>query len=237
LPQNYDSTFQSRIGTLTTLTAQIQAPSGATYTIQSGTFTLTDQTGTQVVAPTSLSGFQNTPLPNPQGYFLLDTTALQPGVYAGVFLIVAAWSINDEVQTLGYAVEVTLLPAFVGAPATYDGGATPLGLTRLYAGDSDINSAVFSDSELSNLLLQAGNVPTLAASLALEAAASDNGKLAYLVHIGEYQKDATKLAAELRAQAQELRNISAVSPIVKSPNQEFIPAYGTCPGNMGPGRW
>lgn len=121
-------------------------------------------------------------------------------------------------------------PPTVGA--TYPIG-TPLGDVRFYAGDTNIYQAMFSDSELLECLANASQVSTLAASFALEAAASDASKLSFLVKIGEYTKDATKLAAELHSRADRLRKISIVSPVVVSPNPAFMPNFPCEGGSDG----
>ena len=231
----YDATFDAKIGSKPVLTAQLVAPTG-TYTITGGSFTLYNSSDQIILGPVAISGFTPGASENPNATFLLDTTSsgIVVGQYSGNFLLTVARSIDALIQNISYDIQVNIVDYFIGAVATYPVG-TPLGDCRFYCGDTNVAQAVFSDAELNQCLVNSGYIPTLAASLALEAAASDNAKLTFAVTIGEFKKDATELAAQFRTQAKELRAISIVQPIVRTPDRMFFQNFegqGGNPGNM-----
>lgn len=119
--------------------------------------------------------------------------------------------------------------------ATYD-LTTDIGITRLYAGDTDVNDPTWSDPEVQAMLGQSQNVPQLAAAMLFESAASDASFLALKTKIGPFNTDETMLAGRLMERAKQLRIISPAPILNNPPDQVFKSSFsdGLVPGNMQP---
>jgi len=91
--------------------------------------------------------------------------------------------------------------------ATYD-TSTDIGKVRLYIGDTDVTpstDAVFSDEELQIFLDSEGTVCS-AAAFALETIASSQARTAGLMKTMNWTQDTRGVAADLRKQAEALRD-------------------------------
>ncbi len=112
------------------------------------------------------------------------------------------------------------LPA-VGISYTYD-LATPIGLVRLYAGDTDagkLNAAggdrTRTDSEITALLSENGGDVRLAAAVLLEAKAAEYAQQAVSEAQGQLRQDYRQRSARMLEVAQEIRS-GVLGPILQS---------------------
>ena len=80
---------------------------------------------------------------------------------------------------------------------------TDIGKVRLLIADTDISAHDFTDAEVDVALTQESDSIKRAAALLLLALASNRARLAVSVKRGAVSEDLSKLAAELRAQAEE----------------------------------
>ena len=88
---------------------------------------------------------------------------------------------------------------------TYD-LATSLGQVRFLVSDTDEDTAVFTDAEVTAALTMEGNVVKLAAARCFYVLAGSKAKLAVRISRGNVSDDMTALAKELREQAKMLRD-------------------------------
>lgn len=111
---------------------------------------------------------------------------------------------------------------------------TALGLTRLLVSDTDVLNVTFSDAELNALLKQRSNVPELAAAQALRSLASDAVRIAVTFKTDSTNTDTTKIAGELRSQADMLEASAQVSGECDAADTVFSIATnaGVTPGTM-----
>jgi hypothetical protein len=101
-----------------------------------------------------------------------------------------------------------VLPSRLGAlPPTLD-PATDLGRIRLLIPDLDETALLFTDAQLSALLTMEGSVK-LAAAQALDIVASSEAMVSKVISTQDLSTDGAKVAAELRARAQAIRDTVA----------------------------
>jgi hypothetical protein len=86
---------------------------------------------------------------------------------------------------------------------------TPLGQVRLIIADVDEEHFLLSDAQINALLSMEGRVK-LAAAQALDAIATSEVLVSKVIRTLDLQTDGAKVAAELRARAQGLRDQDAV---------------------------
>ena len=123
---------------------------------------------------------------------------------------------GDLVYSLGH--QVGLAPGTAASTAT--GTATydltsSVGQVRLLIMDTDTSDAVFSDAEISVFLALESDSVRLGAATALEAIASEKGRLAVFLRTLNYEKDSKETVKDILAIAQRLRDL-----------EEDAPAYG-----------
>lgn len=75
------------------------------------------------------------------------------------------------------------------------------GMIRLLIADTDGDTAVFSDAEISAVYAACGNSVKRTAAQLLDILSTNHAKLAVKVGRGDVDEDLTKIASELRAQA------------------------------------
>jgi len=234
---SYDAEITLRQGAVRPVYAQVAALNG-TLTLQpGGNFTL--YAGSGAVEPgfqgVALSGFDPAPLAAPRVWFVLDTSALPLGVYAGVFTFQGLGS-DGAMRTYTPDVQITVA-APVEVEATYDPSlllTSPLFQTRFHAADTNVANAVWSDAELNYCLNLTGNLPELAAARALRAAAADAAKLAVVTKVGQLGNDETQVHTALLRMASALEAQVAVPSQIESPDQTFSTDSdsGATPGTM-----
>ncbi len=93
--------------------------------------------------------------------------------------------------------------------SSYGSGNTNADNVRMLIGDTDIDSAIFNDSEISNFLSLEDNNVFTAAALALNAMANNQLLVLKVMKIMDVQTDGAAVARELRFQAIELRKRDA----------------------------
>lgn len=86
---------------------------------------------------------------------------------------------------------------------------TDAGRIRLLISDVDQGDPLFADDEIAAFLDMEGSVK-LAAALALETMASNEAMVSKVIRTQDVQTDGTKVSAELRARAKDLREQAAV---------------------------
>lgn len=121
---------------------------------------------------------------------------------------------------------------------TYD-LTTSIGKTRLYATDTDLSNAIFSDDELQVFLDGTGDAPMLAAAMALDTLAGDAAKLAIKTRQDSISTDPTEVPVQLRAQAERLReqyaaNSAGALTVIDPPDAVFVLPNDPDTGNMDP---
>lgn len=93
-------------------------------------------------------------------------------------------------------------------PATYD-PTTPAGQVRLLCNDVDTAAAVFTDDEIAAFLVLGGGtglgLVLRAAATALETIASNEVMVSKVLKTQDLSTDGSKVSAELRARATDLR--------------------------------
>lgn len=93
----------------------------------------------------------------------------------------------------------------VGAlPITLD-PTQPVGLVRLLVTDVDESSPLFTDAQINGLLSLVGGRVRLAAAEALDTIATSEVLVSKVIKTQDLQTDGSKVAAELRARAAQLR--------------------------------
>jgi hypothetical protein len=224
----YDGKAVLRTGEKRPVYGQVEAGPGGTATIQSGgTFTLLDSRGNAV------PGFNTVPVSGQEGigqaphvWYVLDTAGLPANVwYTGRFDVTAAFS-DGITRRVDPEVAIFVAP---NVEATYDPtqlDVSPLYQTRLYAADTNIADAVWSDAELNYFLQKTNRVSELAAAKALRAGAADAAKLAVLTRVGPLGNDETKVSDKLLAMAAALEGQAAFTPAVKAPDRVFSTTSG-----------
>ena len=233
----YDANNQARLGDKPELVAYFNAPQGYMLSIGGGSVTVTNGEGVVKLGPLAITGFDRGQSTNPKAWYLLDTSTLPIDTYTVAFQVSATGTLDGSVQILSYTIELNLLPLYEDTSSAYD-PTTQLGQLRLLIGDTNDANFIFSDNELGGFLSLGGLNTQIAASLACESLANDAVKLTYAVQIGEYKKDATKLAGEYQARAIQLRKIAVVPGYTNSPEQRFRPRYNWFQeGNTGEYRW
>lgn len=90
--------------------------------------------------------------------------------------------------------------------------ATPVGVVRLLAADTDTQRAIFTDAEISTYLILAGGSRFLAAALALDYVATDAAKCAVITKSDVLSTDPTKMAELVAARAATLREQASMDP-------------------------
>ena len=236
MSMGYDASVRFRQGSLRPVYAQVTVGEGGTAVVQAGgTFTLYDgeghvEPGFNAVA---VSGYEAGPQVAPKVWYVLNTAALAPGVYSGIFTFQAVGS-DGITRTFDVDILITIL-ADVEVTATYveaELATVPLYQVRLHAGDVDMANALWSDAELSYFLTHAGGVPELAAAQALDALAVDRAKLANAVRIGAFGNGEAEAYRAIAERAQHLRAVAVVLPAVASPPAIFTRRHGNLPGTL-----
>lgn len=87
---------------------------------------------------------------------------------------------------------------------TYD-VSTSAGRVRLLATDTDVDNAIFQDSEINAFLTMEGDSVKLAAATALDQIASSEALIQKRIKLLDLQTDGPAVAAELRKHAAALR--------------------------------
>lgn len=87
---------------------------------------------------------------------------------------------------------------------TYD-VSTSAGRVRLLATDTDVDNAIFQDSEIEAFLAMEGDSVKLAAAAALDQIASSEALIQKRIKLLDLQTDGPAVAAELRKHAAALR--------------------------------
>lgn len=108
--------------------------------------------------------------------------------------------------------------------ATYD-LTTDIGKVRLHAADTDIDSPIFDDSEVTYALEVEGNNHRRAAAMLLETLAANRSRLAISVGRGSLNENFTSVAKELREQAKLLREKADESDGQGFPQTIISPSY------------
>lgn len=237
----YDAEVSLRKGSLRPIYADVSAGDGATAEIgTAAVFTLYREDGYLQVGYNAVpvSGYERGPQSTLRVWYLLNSADLDPGVYSGLFSFPAAGSDGIN-RTFAVDICITILPD-VEITATYDAlqlTSSPLYQARLYAADTDPAGAIWSDTEITFFLTASGNVPQLAAALALETLALDRAKLANAVRVGAFGNGEAEAYRAIAERAARLRQTALVMPVVHAPDQVFVPASdgGRMPGNMD--RW
>lgn len=121
---------------------------------------------------------------------------------------------------------------------TYD-LADSIGKTRLWATDTNISDAVYSDEELQVFLDACGDAPMLAAAAALENMGTDAAKLAIKTRQDTISTDPTEIPVQLREQAARLREQHAAQgagtlTLVDPPDKIFELPKDPEIGNLNP---
>lgn len=91
------------------------------------------------------------------------------------------------------------------APAPTMDPSTDIGMIRLLIPDRDPDNLLFADRDLAALLVLEGNAVKRATASALELVANNESMVSKVIKTQDLQTDGTKVAADLRAQAAELR--------------------------------
>jgi len=94
---------------------------------------------------------------------------------------------------------------------TYD-LSTNLGKVRLNIGDTDSANEVFSDAEITSILSSSADDVNLATGRALLIIAAQKSRLAKIKKAGNYSEDTTKIADNLRKDAQVWFDQAATVP-------------------------
>lgn len=147
-------------------------------------------TGTDIVhVATGLDVYSWTPDPDtpPDTDFAVVWTGVGPGS-----VDVEA----SEIITVGFA-DVTNDPT------------TVVGKIRLLISDTNLDSPTFTDTSLTGFYAMSGSNVRLAAAQALDAIATSEVLVSKVIRTLDLQTDGAKVAAELRAQAQQLRATAA----------------------------
>lgn len=117
------------------------------------------------------------------------------------YRVVATGSVDDADEGT-FVVRQSL----VGAPPITTDTTTPVGKIRLLISDVDPVRPVFTDTEVNAFyLMEASNV-RLGAAQALDTMASNEVMVSKVIRTLDLQTDGSKVAAELRARAQALRD-------------------------------
>lgn len=87
--------------------------------------------------------------------------------------------------------------------------STPAGQVRLLVPDTDADNQIFDDSAITAFLTLENNNVRMAAALALDTIASSEVMVSKVIKTQDLQVDGAKVAAELRARAQALRDQAA----------------------------
>ena len=227
----YDANITLRQGEIRPIYGQAIAASGDTVTIQAApsapytapAFTLFDSAGVPVSGWNNISigaaSYQAGAQAAPLIWAMLNTSGLNAGAYVARFVFAVRSAQDGLTRELACEVQISLLPP-VTLAATYD-PTTASGQTRLYCLDNDIARAIFSDIEIGQFLQDAGGVPLLAASLALDALATDRARVATILKIGTYGLSEAGIYTALAERAATLRRLALVTPIVVSPAAVF----------------
>lgn len=100
-------------------------------------------------------------------------------------------------------------------------------LVRLYVNDTDSTNQIYQDEELDMFLGQNSGDPRLAAADALDALANKYAMNAISYSVTGFSMNRTAIAAQLRAQAKQLRDVAAAEPFeFESMTDNFIDAQG-----------
>lgn len=159
-----------------------------------GTVTLPDGStaGMTITNPATGSG-------DPYRASYQATTA---GLHA--YRLTASGTVVDATEGT-FVVQASLVGA---APITVD-PTTAIGQVRLLVPDLDPVAPLFTDAQITAFLTIAGNRIRLATAEALGALASNEAMVSKVIRTLDLQVDGTKVAAELRARAGELREQDA----------------------------
>ena len=252
----YSATVYVNKGSIQPVYATVNAPQpGGTITLQAGgTFTLyqavydntTQESSTVIVSgfnAVTVSGYNTGALSSASIWYVLNTASLNTenipsSGYVGIFTFQGIGS-DGITRTFNVDIQIQVDPP-VEIPATYDPtqlANSPLWTTRLWATDTDVSHATFTDDEVNAFLAMSGGVPTLAAAMMLDANATNRAKLSNTVKIGSFGAGEVTVYKALLERAAWLRSISISTPIVISPDPVFVPDYlaqGGWQGTMDP---
>lgn len=223
-------------GSIRPLYASVSAPSGSTLTIQAGaTFTLYDSSGAVVAGFTGIpvSGYDTGAVSSGRAWYVLSTTALEPGTYLALFSLPVRGSDNID-RTVLVEIGIFVKPR-VQVIATYDETQLANNLmfqVRFHMADVDTANAHCSDAELWWLLQDNLNIPQLAAAAALDAIASDKARLSNAIRIGSYGNGSVSVYKALVERAAHLREIAPCPGDVAAPDAVFTNTTDGEPGTM-----
>jgi hypothetical protein len=133
----------------------------------------------------------------------------------GTYILVLSLTLNTGVgptqtRQVMQQIQVATIPVL---NATYVPG-TLMGLTRFYAGDTTVTSAIFSDAEILAALSANLQVAELAAAALLRAAASNASYVAAITNKGTFGNDESKIPQALEAAADKWQSIAPIAPVV-----------------------
>lgn len=101
------------------------------------------------------------------------------------------------------------MPIPAGPSTVTTDPTTTIGLVRLLITDVDEAAPVFTDEQITAFLTLEGDNVRLAAAQALDTMASSEVLISKVIRTQDLQTDGAKVAAELRARAQALRDQAA----------------------------